>query len=241
MINYIQNAILKETKAYLQSIGSGQCMLKTNFDPKETPDYSLPLVLVDFQDASDSYVFPGGLTFMGWKIDFDCYNYSPDSYVDDPTEYSTSLIFDPVDTIRRHFSLGALGNGLIYATDEAGLTVGVVYVVALGSITYNSILLTIGTYFTCIDGFTTFTTTNGGYCIGTSWKTQAMVNIFNVFGFQLTLSGVQRADTIPHSTGLVLGYKTTFDSTSLDDHTNFIEDDIELQTITQTTPNEPIS
>jgi hypothetical protein len=239
MIGYIQSAILQETKVFLQSIGSGQTMLKTNFDPKETPDYNLPLVLVDFQDASDTYQFPGGLTFVGWKIDFDCYNYSPDAYVDDNSDYSTSLIFDPVDTIRRHFSLGALGNGLIYQTGE--LTVGIVYKVTNGSITYNSTVLANGTYFTAISGFTTFTTTNGGYCIGTSWKTQAMVNIFNSVGFQMTLSGVQRADPIPHSTGLVLGYKTTFDSTSLDDHTNFIEDDIELQTITQNTPNEPIS
>src|ERR1700748_3496947 len=134
MIGYIQKAILQECKAYLQSIGTGQTMLRTNFEKKQTPDFDLPLVLISFQDAADSFVWPGGLTFMGWKIDFDCYNYSPDAYDDDPSEYSTSLIFDPVDTIRRHFSLGELGNGLIYATDEQGLTVGVVYMVTGGDI-----------------------------------------------------------------------------------------------------------
>jgi len=58
-----------------------------------------------------------------------------------------------------------------FAVQASGtLTVGKVYTVYGGSVTYNSVLYTAGTdsqptQFTAVTGFTTFTTTDGGYCV----------------------------------------------------------------------------
>jgi hypothetical protein len=237
MIGRILNAVLQETKQFMQE-SAGQVLLKTNFKVSKLPDYTMPLVILGLNDAPDSFQYPGGLTQMGWTFSFNSYNYEPDGYVDDPTPYSTSLLYDPIDTIRRHFSLGLLGNGLVFPADQ--LTVGKIYIVTGGSITYNSVVLLSGTYFTCISGFTSFTTTNGGYVIGTSWLTQGMADMFNQYGLQFNLTGVTIADQVDQD-GLVIGYKIGFETTSFDDGTLFIEDDIDLETITEIVPPNSIS
>lgn len=60
-----------------------------------------------------------------------------------------------------------LTNGITIAATGT-LTVGQVYTVAGGSITYNSVVYTVGQSFTCVLGFTTFTTSAGGYVINNS-------------------------------------------------------------------------
>lgn len=240
MIGIILDAVLQETKAFIQSEDKGgQVMLKTNFKGiKNIPDKTMPFVLLGLNDAPDTYQFPGGLTMLGWKWSFNSYSYEPDAYVDDNTGYSTGLLYDPIDTIRRHFSIGGLGNGLIFPTGQ--LTPGIVYQVQLGAITYNGNILAIGTYFTCNDTVTTFTTASAGYCVGTSWLTQAMVNILNDYAFQFTLNGITTADQIDDS-GLIMGYKIDFESVALDNKTLFTEQDIILETVTQVDPDEPVS
>lgn len=219
MIGQILNSVLQECKAFLQSEGSGaQTMLKTNFKLKGTPDRNMPFVLIDLQDAPETFMYPGGLTMCGWKFSMNSYAYEPDSYIDDPTGYSAELLYDPIDTIRRHFSIGPLGNGIVNSTQS--LTPGKIYQVGLANIVYNTQTLTPGTYFTCNDTVTTFTTTSGGYCIGTSWMTQGMADIFNEFAFCFTLSGITTAEQIDDS-GLLMGYRVDFDSVSLDNATLF--------------------
>lgn len=242
MINNILFALLNESKAFLEGTG-GQIMLRTNFKPSKLPDYTMPLVLLSLDNAEDSFQYPGGLTQMGWKIGFNSYNYEPDAFDDDPSEYSTNLLYFPIDAIRQHFSLGALGNGVVY--DTGVLRTGIIYMVENGSITYDAVLLPKGTYFTAIDGQDTFTTTNDGYAIGTSWLTQGMVTIFNDFGFQFTLSGVTAADALEES-GIVMGYKISFDTTALDSITTYTKCDRDLETVTQIdnppfSPDDPIS
>lgn len=242
MINNILFALLKESRAFLEGTG-GQVMLKTDFKPAKLPDYTMPLVLLAVENAEDSFQYPGGLTQMGWRIGFNSYNYEPDAYDDDPSEYSTNLLYFPIDAIRQHFSLGAFGNGVVY--DTGTLRTDIIYRVEGGSITYDSVLLSKGTYFTAIAGEDTFSTTNGGYVVGTSWLTQGMVTIFNDFGFQFTLTGVTTADALEES-GLVMGYKISFDTTALDDVTKYTKSDRTLVTVTQIdnppfSPREPIS
>lgn len=232
MIGFILNAVIQEAKQFLLSEDVGaQLITRTNFKSgKVNIDKNIPLVLLDLNEAQDSYQLIGGLTMCGWKWSFNSYAYMPDAYNDDPSGYSAELLYDPIDTIRRHFSLGPLGQGLVFETGT--LISGKIYQVALGTIIYDGDVFTPGTFFTCNDLVTTFTTSNGGYCIGTSWMTQGMVDVFNQYGFCFTLSGITAAEQIDES-GLLLGYGIEFESVSLDGKTLFTEDDIILETITE--------
>lgn len=228
MIGEILNSILLECKALLSGTGA-QTILKTQFKPSKLPDTNGNFVLLSLEDAPDTTQYPGGLTRCDWKWSFNSYNWEPDAYVDDDTGYSTSLLIF-IDQIRQHFSLGPFGNGIV--TSAGILIVGKIYQVANGTIDYNSNTLANGSFFVCIGGVTTFTTTDIGYVIGTSWLTQAMANIFNIYGFQFTLTGITAADAIDQD-GLIMGFKIGFDSTAFDQVTKFTENDIVLETITQ--------
>lgn len=228
MIGEILNAIILENKALLSGTGA-QTMLKTNFKTSKLPDTNGNFVLLAIEDAPDTTQFPGGLTMCVWKWSFGSYNWEPDAYVDDDSGYSTSLL-DFIDTIRQHYSLGALGKGVV--TQTGTLIVGIVYQVINGTIVYNSNTLQNGTFFVCIDGFTTYTSPNNAYVVGTSWLTQAMVTIFNTYGFQFTLTGITAADAIDQD-GLIMGFKIAFDSTAFDQVTQFNQDDVILTTITE--------
>jgi len=206
-------------------------ILKTKYKSAKTQfDKNIPLVLLALEPATETFQYPGGLTFTGWKFGFNSYAYSPDAYQDDDTGYSNELLYDPVDTIRRHFSLGPLGNGLVFPNGY--LIPGIIYQVQGGNITYNNSLITDGQYFTCLDNVINFTTTNGGYCVGTSWLTQDMVTIFNNWAFAFTLNGIDEAETIDES-GLILGYKIGFESVALDPATEFVNNTITLESFTQ--------
>jgi len=228
MIGTILNCLLNEAQALFEGTGA-QLMLKTNFLPKDTPDNNGHLLLLGLNDAPDSLQFPGGLTMMDWDWGFDTYTYEPDAYHDDPTSYSADLLsFN--DKVRRHFSLGSLGNGLVF--QDMTLRPNIVYIVMNGSITYNEQTITDQTYFISTVDNLNFTSTNGGYVVGTSWLTQGMVDIFNLFGFQLTFKGITTADPLDQ-TGIIMGYKILFASTALDDKTLYTQEDVILNTITQ--------
>lgn len=237
MIGRILNAILKETKAFMSETG-GQVMLKTNFTPAKMPDYLMPLVLVELDEAPESVCYLSGLTAMDWKIAFNCYNYEPDAYVDDPSEYSTSRLYNPVDTIRDHFTLGPMGDGLVFKTDP--LIPGIIYQVAYQPIVYNSQSLSVGDFFTCLEGITSFTSPLNGYVVGTAWLTQDMATMFNEYGLQFTYMGVTIATPLSHNDAIIMGYKILFDTTSIDGFTQFTETSRILETVTQV-DNPPFS
>lgn len=190
MIDKILDAVLNEAKLFLEQDGfGGQILLRTDFKPSHIPDYTMPLVLLALEDATDSFLYPGGLTQMGWHFGFNSYAYEADGYVDDESSYSTSLLRHPIDTIRQHFSLGMLGK------------------------------------------------------IG--WLNPDMYKVYKDYQFQFTLQNVSAADQLDQS-GLVMGYKIGFGSTSLDFSTLFTENCVRLDIITQVdnppfSPNEPIS
>jgi len=64
--------------------------------------------------------------------------------------------------------------------------------------------------------------------------------IFDTYQFQFTLTGIINADSIDMS-GLIMGYKIGLISTAFDFTTNFIEEAIPLEIVTQIDPDEPIS
>lgn len=194
MIGEITNAILNEIKALLSSTGA-QVILKTNFQPKKLPDNNGNLVLLDIQAAPDSVQYPGGLTRMDWSWGLNSYNWEPDAYVDDETDYSTSLL-NFIDTIRQHFSRSL--PGALQISGDTNL-----------------------------------------------WLTESMTNIFDVYGFQFTLTGVTNADALDQD-GLIMGFRIGFDSTAFDNSTLFVNDNVSLQTASQVNnppfgPNQPIS
>ncbi len=226
MIGEILDSVLKECQALLSSTGA-TVILKTNFLPKRTPDNNGNFILLALDAAPDTIMYPGGLTRCDWKWDFGSYNWEPDAYGDDQSGFSTDLL-NFIDRIRQHFSLGALGKGVAMPGDT--LKVGVVYQVINGTIVYDGNPLTAGTFFICVAEALTFTSTNNGYVVGTSWLTQAMVTIFNNYGFQFTLTGITAADALDQD-GLIMGFKIGFDSTAFDQVTQFNEDDVILTTI----------
>lgn len=79
----------------------------------------------------------------------------------------------------------------------------------------------------------------------TGWLTPGMQNIFNLYGFQFTLTGLTNADAIDEN-GLIMGFKIGFDSTAIDNVTLYTENDTVLLTVEQIdnppfSPNDPIS
>lgn len=230
MIGKILHSILQEVKA-LQSDTGAQCLMKVNFKPSRLPDYTMPLVILDMEDGNESLQFPGGLSLLTWRFGFSSYNYEPDAYVDDNTPYSTSLLYDPIDKIRRHFSLNPLGKGVFNAGEN--LTVGIIYQVQGNYVIYNTEVVYAGNYFIAVDGQLTFTSPDiYSFVAGTSWLTEGMVEIFNLYGCQFTFMGINTADQIDNE-NLVMGYKIQFDSTSFDSKTEFTDQSVPLQTITQ--------
>lgn len=104
MIGEITKAILDECAALLQGTGA-EIILKTNFKKMEDESYSGNFILLDVQDAPDSLMYMGGLTRMDWKFAFNSYNFQPDAYNDDTSDYSTSLM-NFIDIVRQHFTAG---------------------------------------------------------------------------------------------------------------------------------------
>jgi hypothetical protein len=109
MIGDILNAILGECRAFLSDADNpadiGTVILKTDFHSAKMATYSMPLILLDMIDGSESRQFIGGGTSMDWAFAFNSYNTAPDAYADDVDMggYSADLL-DVIDRIREHFS-----------------------------------------------------------------------------------------------------------------------------------------
>jgi hypothetical protein len=108
MTDEILKAVLDEALAFLQQtsdgIFPGTLILETDYKSAQLESYSMPLLIIDMVDAPDESQYPGGTTRVDWVFGFNSYTYAPDSYVDDASPYSTSLM-KIIDSIRRHFSL----------------------------------------------------------------------------------------------------------------------------------------
>jgi len=112
MIGDILNAILAECQAFLSDStgnpsGGGTVILKTDFRNDHERTYSMPLILLDMIDGSDSRQFIGGGSALEWNFAFNSYNIAPDAYAGDVNleGYSADLL-DVIDRIRQHFSFG---------------------------------------------------------------------------------------------------------------------------------------
>ena len=106
MIGDILNAVLNECKALLQTMDiAGTLILETDYKSDKLTTYSMPLLILDMIDAPETSQYLGGVTRVDWVFGMNSYNLQPDSYVDDITPWSGSLL-DIIDRIRAHFSLG---------------------------------------------------------------------------------------------------------------------------------------
>lgn len=109
MIGDILKAILTECRVFLSDAEGGgfigTVILKSEYSAKNLPTYSMPLLLLDMTDGSDSRAFIGGGESMDWSFAFNSYNYNADAYADDALAggYSEDLL-DVIDLIRQHFS-----------------------------------------------------------------------------------------------------------------------------------------
>lgn len=229
MIGEILQAVLDECDALLSGTGA-TVMLKTNFPPKKIPDNSGNFILLALDDAVTSGQYPGGLTQMDWRWSFNSYSYEPDAYVDDHSGYSTALL-DFIDTIRQHFSSAGLTKPTVVSNNS--LFAGKQYTVRNGSISYNNVIYTANQTFVAIENVTQYTIISGEPVIlAYGWLTPGMAEIFTQWGFQFTLTGLTNADPVDEQ-GLIMGYKIGFDSTALDNTTQYTEQDIILETVTQ--------
>lgn len=109
MIGDILNAILQECREFLSDADDGgfvgTVILKTEYSTANIPTYSMPLLLLDMTEGSESRAFIGGAESMDWSFAFNSYNHNPDGYTDDALAggYSADLL-DVIDLIRQHFS-----------------------------------------------------------------------------------------------------------------------------------------
>jgi hypothetical protein len=116
MIEEIMDAVTKEAMALLTDTG-GTVILKTNYKSTKLETYTMPLLLVDIPGADETGQYLGGATHSDWIFAFNSYNYQPDSYGDDTSGYSASLL-KVITTIRQHFSKGEwLSPGMPYIED----------------------------------------------------------------------------------------------------------------------------
>lgn len=108
MTGEILKAVSEETKAFLQQSNQGNfpgtVILETDFKSDQMASYAMPLVILDMQDAPETSQYLGGVTRVDWIFGMNSYNYQPDGYLDDATDYSANLL-NIIDEIRRHFSL----------------------------------------------------------------------------------------------------------------------------------------
>lgn len=107
MTGEILKAVSEETKAFLQKSNDGNfpgtVILETDFKSDQMASYGMPLVILDMMDAPDMSQYIGGSTRADWIFGMNSYNYQPDGYLDDGTDYSANLL-NIIDDIRRHFS-----------------------------------------------------------------------------------------------------------------------------------------
>jgi hypothetical protein len=110
MISAVINALTKELK-YLVKDNEGMVILDTNI--KNDASFSLPLVVLECDDAPESAALMGGLVRMDWSFRMRIYTQGPDAYADDETELSTSHL-DFMDVIKNHFIKGVWKTKLMY-------------------------------------------------------------------------------------------------------------------------------
>jgi len=122
MTGEILQAVIDECKALLKD-GVGTIILKTDYRSNQLETYTMPLLLLDMQEAPDSGQYIGGMSHLDWSWAMNSYNYEPGSYVDADQGYATSLL-NIIDTIRRHFSFGVwLTLGMTAITNTYGFRI----------------------------------------------------------------------------------------------------------------------
>lgn len=99
----VQHSIQLECIALVEKF-TGQFVLMTDYSDTSEITYSFPLLMLEVQDAPDSFEFLGGATSMSWDFRMGVYGYNANSYGDNPTG-DAELNLNPVDIVRTHFSL----------------------------------------------------------------------------------------------------------------------------------------
>lgn len=107
MTGEILKAVAEEAKALFQqsdtSGAPGTVILETDFNKAKMDNYSMPLLLLDMIDAPEMSQYPGGLKRADWRFGMNTYNYQPDPYLDDETNYSANLQ-NIIDAVTDHFA-----------------------------------------------------------------------------------------------------------------------------------------
>ena len=116
MIGEILNAVIQEAKLLFEGQG-GTVLIKTDYKNSSLPSYSMPLLIVDLLDANELTHYINGVTRADWNFAFNSYNYMPDLYNDDNSEYSKNLL-NVIDDVRRHFQTGDWKSPLMVAVLE---------------------------------------------------------------------------------------------------------------------------
>jgi tRNA(Leu) C34 or U34 (ribose-2'-O)-methylase TrmL len=102
MIANIIYAIKQELKYFVKANG-GMVVFDTNLE--DDIEFSLPLIVLECDEAPESAALFGGIIRMDWCFDIRVYTQEPDAYVDDNTTASTACL-DYIDLIKNHFIKG---------------------------------------------------------------------------------------------------------------------------------------
>lgn len=104
MIPSIAQSIIDECKAFIQEdpdfLGA-TVIFHTDFDFNNVPSYTMPLIIIEVNDAPESGQFIGGVQHIDWIINLNVYNFEP-SPTEDDSNFSTGLLI-VMDKIRNHF------------------------------------------------------------------------------------------------------------------------------------------
>lgn len=106
MIELISQAIIDEVNAYKTADTTGMylgstVMIDTDFNIGKIPSYTLPLIILEIDDAPNSVQLVGGATQMEWNWYLTVYAFEPDPYV--ASSYGTGLM-KIIDDLRQHFT-----------------------------------------------------------------------------------------------------------------------------------------
>ena len=106
MIELISQAIIDEVNAYKAADTTGMylgatVMIDTDFNIHNVPSYTLPLIILEIDDAPNSVQLVGGATQMEWNWYLTIYAFEPDPYA--ASSYGTGLL-QIIDDLRQHFN-----------------------------------------------------------------------------------------------------------------------------------------
>lgn len=100
MLKNLITAIIEELQLFFRG---QECtiMFESDFDIKNAPTYTLPLILVCVNGAPDSYPLIGNNTKYGWNISIKVYTYVVDLYMDNQDSYT---LLETTQDIQQHFT-----------------------------------------------------------------------------------------------------------------------------------------